>query len=118
MEERRREKRHVVTLPVMLGSQGRFSFVTMTKNIASSGMLVMTAVSLEVGEAVTITYRTGAGEPTEQRVTGRIVRVEPNEGKNESEWPYLAAVELSGPQPEIDRIIKEHLNEDSNDSDE
>ena len=109
MEEKRRDKRHVVTFPAMVGRQGRFSFVTMTKNVAPSGLLVMTAVSLEVGERVQITYDSGAEDSTALNAEGRIVRVEKNEDERASQFPYLAAVEFADPQPEIETLLEYRL---------
>jgi hypothetical protein len=105
MKERRRKKRYVVTFPVVIESKDRFSFVTMTRNAASSGLLVMTTAKMQVGEPVNITYRLRGGDPPLRDVTGRIVRVEPNTGDEQADWPYLAAVAFSGPEPAIRQLF-------------
>ena len=110
-EERRREERHVVTFPVVVESKNRYSFVSVTRNAAKRGLLVMTAAKLEEGEPVNITYRVSGESPPDQDVTGRIVRVEKNDGEQEEDWPYLAAVEFSGPLPAIEKLLGDSLDE-------
>jgi hypothetical protein len=106
MAERRREKRHVVSFPVVVESQGRFSFVSVTKNVSTKGLLVLTAGKLEVGERVEIAYRAKGRTVEDHGVVGRIVRVDPNEGEGRELWPYVAAIEFSGPLPDIEDLVQ------------
>lgn len=107
MKERRRDKRHVVTFPVVVESQGRYSFVSKARNAARKGLLVLTAGALEVGERVTIAYRAKGRTVAAEDVEGRIVRLEPNPDETQREWPTLAAIEFSGPLPDIDALLEE-----------
>lgn len=105
MEERRKSERYVASFAVALESQGRYIFSTRARDVASMGLLVMMAAELEVGEPVVITYSVEGGEVKYHDVEGRIVRVTPNTGEGQGEWPYLAAVEFSGPLPELADLL-------------
>jgi hypothetical protein len=105
MEDRRKSQRYVASFAVALESQGRYIFSTRARDVASTGLLVMMAAELEVGEPVVITYSVEGGDVQYHDVEGRIVRVTENTGDGKSEWPYLAAVEFSGPLPELDDLL-------------
>jgi hypothetical protein len=102
--ERRKAERHVVSFPVALESEGRYVFSTRARDMASTGLLVMMAAELKVGQPVVITYSSVGGENPWCDVEGRIVRVERNTGQGKHEWPFLAAVEFSGPVSELPGI--------------
>ncbi len=109
MKDKRREERYVVTFPVVVESQGRYFFVTRARNVAKSGLLVMISAKLEVGEPVVITYRVEGECPQDHDVKGTIVWVDENEGEGKGDWPYLAAVEFSGPLPQLIELLGENL---------
>ena len=111
MSERRKEERHVVSFAVALESQGRYIFSTRARDVASTGLLVMMAAELQVGEPVVITYSVEGHELGYRDIEGRIVRVAPNTGAGKKEWPYLAAVEFSGPLPELDELLDQEIDE-------
>lgn len=105
MEDRRKAERYIASFAVALESKGRYIFSTRARDVASTGLLVMMAAELEVGEPVVITYSVDGGEVQYHDVEGRIVRVAPNTEEGKAEWPYLAAVEFSGPLPELEDLF-------------
>ena len=107
MEDRRRAKRVVASFPVAFQQQRGWAFLTVAKNVAPRGMLVMTAASMEVGTPVRVSYQTEGEDGPVRRLEGKIVRVSDNEGEDRHEWPFVAAVELPEGLPDYERYAAE-----------
>jgi hypothetical protein len=107
MEERRKEERFVATFPVAFETDAGWVFLTFSCNASRSGLLVMTADALEVGEAVTITYKPRGPEGPKEQASGTIVRIDDNSGPDKERWPYLAGVAFPEGIPEIEQLVAE-----------
>jgi len=70
-----------------------------------TGLGAAQAGALEIGAAVTLAFRVAPDDPTERKVEGCIVRIEPNHDDGGGTWPHRMAIEFLQPMPEIDSLL-------------
>ncbi len=68
--------------------------------------MISSAGALEIGAAVTVTFRMAPHDPTERKVEGSIVRIEPNRDDGGGTWPHRMAIEFQRPMPELDSLLE------------
>jgi hypothetical protein len=76
-------------------SQGR-STIAITRDISSTGLLILTRVALAVGEVIKLTV---VIEGAQRTLSGKVVRVERSEPHEL--WRYQAALVVDGADPVI-----------------
>lgn len=99
----RRAQRYTVWLPVRIAELE--DGLAVSHNVSGRGMLLVTASKLELGEIVTVVIQIPPEGTEEQRVTGRVVRVEDNRDDPNGMWPHRVALEFEGLQPEVEKVL-------------
>lgn len=77
----------------------------MSHNVSGRGMLLVTATTLEVGAHVGIVVQFPTEGTPEKKLSGRVVRVEPNGDDPEGLWPHRMAVEFDEPVAELEKAL-------------
>ncbi|HEX7842332.1 MAG TPA: PilZ domain-containing protein [Kofleriaceae bacterium] len=99
MEDRRSSPRYEAYVSAWIeASQGR-STIAITRDISAAGLLILTRLPLEIGEAVKLTAALGDSQHT---LSGKVVRQEslpPHEL-----WHYKAAVAVDEADPALARF--------------
>lgn len=78
----------------------------MTHNTSASGMLVAVASQLTVGEPVVLHFRLPPNG-VEHRLTGRVLRIEPNAQDPEGTWPFRAAIAFDEVAEQLQPLLEE-----------
>ena len=95
MEDRRASPRHEAYISAALEtSQGR-STIAITRDISTTGLLILTRLSLEVGEVVTLTAALGDAP---HALSGKVVRTEPVDHEL---WRHKAAIAVDDADPAL-----------------
>jgi hypothetical protein len=102
-DERRGAQRFKVWFPMQVRPDGGEPQLAVSQNVSRSGLLVATAVALEIGGTVEVVYQLPHAE--QRRVEGHIVRVQPNDEDPDGLWPYYVAVEFESPVPEMESLV-------------
>jgi hypothetical protein len=105
MSERRAHVRHGVWFPVSVETKDR-QLWAVCRDIASGGILLSSSGAIEVGASVTLTFRTGPDEPTQRKVEGKIVRLEPHHEDGGGTWPHRLGIAFAEPIPELDALLE------------
>lgn len=100
--ERRANQRYQIWLPVRV--DGLREGIAVTHDASNSGLLMVTASTLEPGAAVTITLKSPNKQETRQ-LTGKVVRVEANADDPNGLWPHRIAVEFEEAVPDLERML-------------
>jgi hypothetical protein len=103
--QRRDHVRYQIWFPVQLGSDAQAK-IAMTHNTSLGGMLVALSSQLTVGELVEVTFRLPPGD-IEHRLTGRVMRLEPNTRDPQGAWPYRAAIAFDEISPQLQPCLEE-----------
>lgn len=103
--QRRGHVRFQIWFPVQLdgGAQPK---IAMTHNTSASGMLVAVASQLTVGEPVVLVFRLPPNG-VEHRLTGRVLRIEPNAQYPEGTWPFRAAIAFDEVAEQLQPLLEE-----------
>jgi hypothetical protein len=80
-------------------SQGR-STIAITRDISSTGLLILTRVDLVVGEVIKLTVALGGAQHT---LSGKVVRREPLAEPHEL-WRHKVALALDGADPVLAQL--------------
>jgi len=99
----RRSPRYTVWLPVRIADLEEGMAVS--HNVSGRGILLVTATTLDVGAQVSIVVQFPPEGSSERKVTGRVVRVEPNKDDPEGIWPHRLAVEFDEAVPELEKAL-------------
>jgi PilZ domain len=103
--QRRSHVRFQIWFPVQLDGIAQAK-IAMTHNTSASGMLVAVASQLTVGEPVELHFRmppSGA----EHRLTGRVLRIEPNKEDPQGAWPFRAAIAFDEVAEQLQPLLEE-----------
>ena len=101
--ERRSHHRRCVWLPAKV--EELEAGLAVTHDVSPTGVMMVAASTLELGAPVSITFQIPPAGQTEHHVTGRVVRVEPNESDPQGIWPYRIAVAFDGEAPELEALV-------------
>jgi PilZ domain len=99
---RRDNERYQVWIPVKVDALREG--LAITRDASSGGVLMLTASTLEPGATLEIVLKM-PDDPVPRRVTGRVVRVEPNADDPHGLWPHRMAVEFDEDIPELEWIV-------------
>jgi hypothetical protein len=99
---RRTNERFQVWVPVKV--EALREGLAITHDASSRGVLMVTASTLEPGSVVQIALKLPS-EPMPRRVSGRVVRVEPNSDDPHGLWPHRMAIEFDEPQPDLEWVV-------------
>lgn len=99
----RRSQRYTVWLPVRV--EELEEGMAVSHNVSGRGMLLVTATTLEIGSSVSIVVQFPTEGTPDKKVTGRVVRVEPNEDDPDGIWPHRVAVEFDEPVAELEKAL-------------
>ena len=115
---RRETDRYQVWIPVKVDALKEG--LAITHDASSRGVLMLTASTLTEGSPVEIALKF-PDDPVPRRVTGRVVRVEPNAADPHGLWPHRMAVEFDEPMPDLEWVVgssaKPERRKDSRDKD-
>lgn len=98
----RRSSRYEVWLPVRVGGG-----MAVSHNVSGAGMLMVSAATLEVGSTVNVVVSLPPDGVEEQRLQGRVVRVEKNADDPDGLYPHRMAVEFDEPVPDLEQALAE-----------
>ncbi len=104
--ERRIHERYAVWFPVQVVAAGEES-TAVTFDASKGGIRVSSAVRLEVGTEVTLTFRVPPDSPDTRQVSGRIIRVEANTDDPDGFWRHRLAIEFKDLIPELEGVLRE-----------
>jgi hypothetical protein len=79
--------------------------MAVSHNVSGRGMLLVTAETLEVGAQVNIVVQFPPDGNAQEKVTGHVVRVEPNKDDPNGLWPHRIAVEFDEPDHELEKTL-------------
>lgn len=105
MDERRIAKRYEVWFPMRFDTETSGQGVAVSHNISTTGVLMATAGTLDEGATVTVHFQISPRDPSEHRIEGRIIRIEPNAADPHGLWPMRVAVEFQNPLPELESVL-------------
>jgi hypothetical protein len=105
MSEKRAFGRHCIWFPVSVETDARQVWAV-CRDIGAGGILISSAGALEVGAAVTITFRVAPNDTREQKIAGRIVRIEEHHDDGGGTWPHRLAIEFLEPMPELESLLE------------
>jgi len=88
---RRDSERYEMWIPVKVDQLKEG--LAITHDASSRGALILTASTLAAGSSVEVSLKL-PDNPVPRRVTGRVVRVEPNPADPNGLWPHRMAVEF------------------------
>jgi hypothetical protein len=103
--EKRAHHRYSLWFPVTVDTEASKVWAV-CRDASAGGILISGSASLEVGDAVTVTFRTTQDDPQEQRIAGRIVRVDRQDEDPRSAWPHRMAIEFDQPVAELEGRFK------------
>ena len=99
MEDRRAAPRQEAYISAALETSTGRSTIAITRDISTTGVLILTRLPLEVGEIVKLTAVVGGAQHT---LSAKVVRVEPLEAHEL--WRYKAAITVDGAAPALAAI--------------
>jgi PilZ domain len=105
MDEKRAFQRRGIWFPVTLET-GSTEVWAVARDAGAGGILISSAGALQVGTAVTVTFRVGPDDPTERRLPGTVVRFEPHRNDGGGAWPHRVAIEFAEPLPELESLFE------------
>jgi hypothetical protein len=105
MSDKRAFERHCIWFPVSVEADSRQMWAV-CRDIGAGGILISSAGTIEVGAAVTLTFRGAPDAAHERKVEGRIVRIEPFKDDGGGTWPHRLGIEFLEPMPELDSLLK------------
>jgi len=105
VSERRAQNRYSVWFPMKLEAPSLDDGVAVSRNVSSTGLLMVAAKKLEVGAAITVTFRVTKGAP-QQTVQARIVRCERN-SEASGLFPFRIAVEFVEPRADLEPLLSD-----------
>jgi len=85
--------------------------VAISRNVSTTGLLMVTAVKLEVGGTVKIAFRLD-GEAVERTLHTRILRVEPNVDDTSGVWRYRVGLQFDQSLAELEPLLREAAQKD------
>jgi hypothetical protein len=103
--QRRGHVRYQIWFPVQLDGVSQPK-IAMTHNTSASGMLVAIASQLAVGEPVVLQFHLPP-DGTEHRLSGRVMRIEPNAQDPEGTWPFRAAIVFDEVAEQLQPLLEE-----------
>jgi len=102
-EERRTAPRYAASLPGELDSREGRTSIAITRDVSSSGLLVLSRTEVAVGTSVSLKV---AFRGTDLTLTGKVVRHEEVSPEESSLWLYKVAVVLDS-SPLLDDLMAE-----------
>ncbi len=90
--QRRKHARYHIWFPVQVDAEDLSGAMAVNHNIGAGGMLIALTAELNVDQRVVVTFRVPPQGEREQRIEGRITRVEKNPEDPEGTWPFRIAV--------------------------
>lgn len=118
MNESRAHRRYRVWLPIRVTTDTLEGVIAVSRD-ASVGGLLMSAPNLgddalAVGAKIELTFAlppVDGAPPLDQKVTGSIVRLEPNPDDPEGPWPFRVAVRFDAPLAELEGPLSDIASE-------
>lgn len=102
--ERRTNQRYQVWVPVKV--DGIREGIAVTHDASNTGVLMVTASTLDPGAPVTITLRS-VDKRESRELTGRVVRVEVNSDDPHGLWPHRMAIAFEHPVPDLEWMLSQ-----------
>ncbi len=99
---RRTNERYEVWLPVKVDALREG--IAITHDASSTGALMLTASTIDEGAEIEVAIKLPEKD-VPKRVTGRVVRVEPNPDDPHGLWPHRMAIVFDEPMPELEWVI-------------
>lgn len=105
-EERRKHVRYELWFPVRIIAGDKPEALGVTRDASRAAIRVSAATKLEVGERVTVTFTLPESE-SEQKIDGKILRMEKNADDPHGLWPFRITVSFDEEVPELEALLKE-----------
>lgn len=96
MEDRRASPRHEAYISAALETSKGRTTIAITRDISTTGLLVLTRATLDVGESVRLTAALG---DSHHALSGKVVRIEPLEPHEL--WRYKVAITVDDSDPAL-----------------
>ena len=75
-------------------------------DVSAKGLLLASPATLEVGDAIDVTFAVPGSEDEERSIKGTVVRVSKNEADPDGMWPNRLAVEFEEPIEDLGDVLK------------
>jgi len=108
MSERRIHDRYRLWIPARIEGEGEPSRLAVGHDMSQKGSLMVTNVELEVGQNIVLFVCVPPESGEERKINARVVRCEPNNADPNGLWPYQIAVEFDQPDPELEKLLRDH----------
>lgn len=92
MEDRRASPRHEAFISAALETSKGRTTIAITRDVSTTGVLILTRAALEIGEVVKLTAALGDAQ---HALSGTVVRVEPVD--DHELWRHKAAIAIDDP---------------------
>ena len=99
MEDRRAAPRHEAYVSAALENSAGRSTIAITHDISAKGLLILTRLKLDVGEAVKLTFAVGGAQ---HALSGTVVRQEDLEAHEL--WRYKVALAIDDADPALAQL--------------
>ncbi|MBX3131205.1 MAG: PilZ domain-containing protein [Polyangiaceae bacterium] len=99
---RRTNDRYEVWLPVKVDALKEG--IAITHDASATGALMLTASTIDEGAEIEVAIKLPESD-VPKRVTGRVVRVEPNTDDPHGLWPHRMAITFDEPLPELEWVV-------------
>jgi Tfp pilus assembly protein PilZ len=105
MEDHRKHIRYLAWFPARIERSQAMTQVGITHNISQGGAMIVCNTRWSPGETVSVTLRVPESSQ-EKIISGRIVRVEPNEEDPDGSFPHRIAIQFDEPMPELESVMQ------------
>ena len=103
-DDRRSEERICVWFPMRVKTDGEEG-LAISFDATERGILIGSAIRVEEGDVLSVTFRVPNPDGEERSVSGRVIRVMPNEDDPGGMWPRRVAIEFEQPVPDLETVI-------------
>lgn len=105
MTEQRRDPRYTLWFPVDLETADAKHTLAVAKDVSKSGIGVSCPSGLEVGAAVTLSFKVPPDTGEQRTVTGTVVRHQRNPDDPNGMWPHRIGIEFDDAIPELESVL-------------
>jgi PilZ domain-containing protein len=104
-DDRRRAKRYALWFPLEVASEPGEWRLVVTRNISTTGALMVSVIDWSVGSNVTVRMQP-PGETDVRELHGTIVRAEENDESHDGLWSHRVALRFDAEVPELEAILE------------
>ena len=105
----RQSDRHVVVVVVQIDSEQRKERIGVTRDVSTSGTLLLSNSKFELGERLEVTFHVSSDPSGVRKEHGEVVRVDKLESGRQ--WRYATALRFDRPMPDSVNAFFSELEE-------